>query len=324
MADVYFDITINGEEAGRIVFRLFDDVTPWTARNFRILATGEYGYGYQGSSFHRIIPGFMAQGGDFTEKNGTGRQSIYGDTFRDENFNRKHDRPGLLSMANVGPNTNGSQFFITAAATSWLDGTHVVFGEVISGMDVVKKIYSHGSVSGRPRAKVQIAKCGTASPEVFFDIRADGESLGRVVFRLFDDIVPNTCRNFRELATNAHGYGYQSSLFHRIMPNYIIQGGDYENGNGTGGKSAFGEVFPDENFAIKHDKAGMLSMANVGKDTNASQFFITLAPAPWLDGSYVAFGEVSTGIEVIRQVEKFGSPSGRTRAKIQTEQSGVL
>ncbi|MEO3974013.1 peptidylprolyl isomerase [Streptomyces sp. CAU 1734] len=159
--NVYFDITIDGEDAGRIEFKLFDDVVPKTARNFRELATGENGYGYEGSGFHRVIPEFMLQGGDFTRHNGTGGKSIYGDRFPDENFNLKHDRPFLLSMANAGKNTNGSQFFVTTVVTSWLDGAHVVFGEVVTGQDLVKKIESLGSRAGTPSAKILIAKSGT-------------------------------------------------------------------------------------------------------------------------------------------------------------------
>ncbi|TQS34113.1 hypothetical protein Golomagni_05517 [Golovinomyces magnicellulatus] len=138
------------EQTGTINFNLYDDVVPDTAENFRCLCTKERGFGYQGSSFHRIIPEFMLQGGDFDQGNGTGGKSIYGKKFKDENFIRKHTRPGLLSMANSGPHSNGSQFFITTAVTSWLDGKHVVFGEVADeqSMRVVKAIEATGSSSG--------------------------------------------------------------------------------------------------------------------------------------------------------------------------------
>ena len=157
---VFFDVEIGGSKAGRVVLELFSDIVPKTAENIRALCTGEKGLGYKGCPFHRIIPQFMIQGGDFTRQNGTGGKSIYGERFADENFQVKHTKPGLLSMANAGPNTNGSQFFITTVPCPWLNGKHVVCGEVVEGMDVVKALERCGTDSGRPTKKCIIANCG--------------------------------------------------------------------------------------------------------------------------------------------------------------------
>jgi peptidylprolyl isomerase len=168
MVKVFFDISIGGKNAGRVIIKLYDDITPITAENFRALCTGEKGTGssgkplhFKGSIFHRVIPGFMAQGGDFTRFNGTGGESIYGNKFKDENFKAKHTKAGILSMANSGPGTNGSQFFICYKATPHLDGKHVVFGEVESGMEVMTNVEKYGSYpGGQTSSEVKIEDCG--------------------------------------------------------------------------------------------------------------------------------------------------------------------
>jgi len=157
---VFFDMEAGGESVGRIVMELRSDVVPKTAENFRCLCTGEKGVSFKNSPFHRVIPQFMCQGGDITRGDGSGGQSIYGRRFDDENFTLKHTGPGILSMANAGPNTNGSQFFICTAKTEWLDGAHVVFGSVVEGLEVVEALEKLGSRSGRTSKEIRVADCG--------------------------------------------------------------------------------------------------------------------------------------------------------------------
>ncbi|EGG19645.1 cyclophilin-type peptidylprolyl cis-trans isomerase [Cavenderia fasciculata] len=239
----------------------------------------------------------------------TGGESIYNEKFEDENFILRHSGPGTLSMANSGKNTNGSQFFICTEKTDWLDGAHVVFGNVIEGLDVIKM----------------------TNPRVFFDISIGETPAGRVVMELYADVVPKTAENFRALCTGEKGVGkagkplhFKGSSFHRIIPKFMCQGGDFTRGNGTGGESIYGEKFADENFNLKHTGPGTLSMANAGKNTNGSQFFICTEKTEWLDGAHVVFGKVVEGLEVVRKMEAQGSQAGKTKVPVVISNSGQL
>ncbi|KAJ7284457.1 putative 20k cyclophilin [Mycena rebaudengoi] len=168
---------------------------------------------------------------------------------------------------------------------------------------------------------------------VYFDIQTGNQpGRGRVIFRLYDDIVPITANNFRKLAQGLDGdgkpsekrYRYAIGLFHRIIPGFLIQGGDVVNKDGTGGESAYGGRFKDENFKVKHTKPFLLSMANMGPDSNGSQFFITMAPCPWLDGKHVVFGEVAEGHDFVKSIEKFGSKTGNPSQSVTIMASGVI
>eukprot|EP00656_Telonema_subtile_P014087 TRINITY_DN17174_c0_g1_i1.p1 TRINITY_DN17174_c0_g1~~TRINITY_DN17174_c0_g1_i1.p1 ORF type:complete len:440 (-),score=140.15 TRINITY_DN17174_c0_g1_i1:148-1467(-) len=193
---VFFSISIGSRVVGRVVIELFTKDVPRTCDNFRALCTGEKGVGrhgvplhFKGSKFHRIIPGFMCQGGDFTRGDGTGGESIYGEKFPDENFKRKHVGPGYLSMANAGANTNGSQFFLTTAKTEWLDGKHVVFGRVIEGMGVVSQMEAVGSKSGTTTQPVRIENCGvlTVKPAAGFEEQVAQQAAAEEKPKLFED-----------------------------------------------------------------------------------------------------------------------------------------
>ncbi|KAI5480331.1 peptidyl-prolyl isomerase D (cyclophilin D) [Pseudohyphozyma bogoriensis] len=211
---VFFDIAVNGTKAGRVVMELFNDVAPITAENFRALCTGEKGVGakgkplhYKGSKFHRVIKRFMIQGGDFTAGNGTGGESIYGEKFADENFTLKHEKPFLLSMANSGPGTNGSQFFITTVPTPHLDGKHVVFGKVIGGRSTVRLIEEAPTKNDAPHEDITILDCGELAEGEPDGIELAGDDDGYEEYPSDDEHDVNNPETGLEIATKIKDIG---------------------------------------------------------------------------------------------------------------------
>ena len=317
-------------EKGNIVIELYAREVPNTVNNFVFLAREGF---YDNTTFHRVISGFMAQGGDPT---GTGRGGP-GYKFADEFVAAlKHDGPGVLSMANSGANTNGSQFFITLAATPWLDGAHTVFGKVVEGLDVLDAIslrdparastpgdlirtirIEEATASQLPEPALEVLvvpgeiempddprlrnNLYPARPAMVIDTTKDylatfKTDKGDIVVELFDDEVPNTVNNFVFLAREGF---YDNTTFHRVIANFMAQGGD-PTGTGTGGP---GYKFEDEFVStLKHDGPGTLSMANAGANTNGSQFFITFTATSWLDGAHTVFGKVVEGLDVLGQI----------------------
>ncbi len=315
---------------GDIVVELFANKAPNTVNNFVFLAQAGF---YDNTTFHRVLEGFMAQGGDPT---GTGMGGP-GYEFADEfSADLKHDGPGVLSMANAGPGTNGSQFFITFDATPWLDGMHTVFGKVVGGMDVLLSlslrdpsaattpgdlietirieevaesvlptptpiVYTQPGQAPMPKEPAQRNGMYTSPPAMVIDPMVKyyatfKTSKGDIVIELFADKAPNTVNNFVFLAREGF---YDNTMFHRVIEDFMAQGGD-PSGTGRGGP---GYQFADEFSAdLKHDGPGVLSMANSGPGTNGSQFFITFVATPWLDGMHTVFGKVVEGLDVLLSI----------------------
>ncbi|XP_071957586.1 uncharacterized protein [Antedon mediterranea] len=319
---VSFDITIGRRPIGTIVIGLFGQVVPKTVANFAALALKGGKEGYQGSKLHRVSKGFIIQGGDFVNEDGSGSTSIYGKFFKDENFDLKHYGPGWVAMANAGPNTNGNQFYITCDRMPSLDDQNVVFGVITEGLDVLRTIQEvevdendapkEDVIIDASRVNTVMVKliyddreyAAMVTKKVFLDITIDGELEGRIVIGLFGDVAPKTVANFVALAAEKREKeGYRTSIFHRIIKGFMMQGGDFTDGNGYGGRSIYGESFPDENFILDHYGPGWVAMANAGPDTNGSQFYIITVPTHWLDGTHTVFGKVLEGMDVVEAME---------------------
>lgn len=318
-------------EKGEVVIELFADKAPHTVNNFVFLARQGF---YNNTTFHRVLKDFMAQGGDPTGLGSGGPGYEFDDEFHPD---LKHDSAGILSMANAGANTNGSQFFITFAPTPWLDGYHSVFGKVVKGMDVLLSITLRdpqtATEPGDAIHSIEISESDvsllpTPTPIIYVnpgEIKVPEEPAARnglyagrtpamvidpdrsysaiietehgdITIELYADLVPNTVNNFVFLAQE--GY-YDNTTFHRVIENFMAQAGD-PTGIGSGGP---GYTFADEiNPKLRHDDAGILSMANAGTNTNGSQFFITFDAAPWLDGLHTIFGKVISGYDVLDKI----------------------
>jgi cyclophilin family peptidyl-prolyl cis-trans isomerase len=318
-------------EKGEIVIELFAEKVPLTVNNFVFLANEGY---YDNTTFHRVLPDFMAQGGDPTGSGGGGPGYSFPDEFHPD---LSHDSAGILSMANAGPGTNGSQFFITFAPTPWLDGRHTVFGKVVKGMEVLFSITlrdpQFATDPGDTINKITISESEdsllpTPTPVVFVQpgeiqmpeepeardglyagkipaMIIDPEKTytavmetehGTITIELFSEQVPNTVNNFVFLAREGF---YDNTTFHRVIEGFMAQAGD-PSGSGSGGP---GYKFADEiNVELRHDEAGILSMANAGANTNGSQFFITFDATPWLDGAHTVFGKVIDGFETLSSI----------------------
>jgi len=279
---VFFDIEIGGEKAGRITFELFKNIVPRTAENFRALCAGDKGVAktgqplhFKGCTFHRIIKNFMCQGGDFTRHNGTGGESIYGEKFPDENFKLKHDRPGLLSMANSGKNTNGSQFFITTVKTPHLDGKHVVFGKVVQGMGVLKELENQSvDERDRPRKPCVIASCGELSLEE--------QDAAPAVPAVGEDGTVDIYPNFPEDAVNLNVK--DKELFVRVISDIKDAGNSlFKAGDFPAAKKKYLKAIRYSDFSVTHanhtreEEHTLKKFCLIPTHSNLSQTLIRLA-----------------------------------------------